>query len=174
MLIAQMGGISGARWQSDEQLHLTLRFIGEVDRHQAGDIDASLAAVRHPWFDLSIAGLGTFDKRGKVDAVWAGVSPPEAVTALHEKVNQALRRIGIAPDSRAFTPHITLARLNRSSGPTAHFLASGFPASPPFRVDSFTLCESHMGHGGSLYAPITTYRFDQAPSPNSKRSTSPA
>ena len=64
LLLGAMGGISGARWQTDDQLHLTLRFIGEVDRHAAGDIVAALGGIRHPSLEIAISGLGTFE-RGK-------------------------------------------------------------------------------------------------------------
>ena len=60
-LMAAMGGISGARWQSDDQLHLTLRFIGEVDRHRAGDVHAALGAIRHPALEIALNGIGTFE-----------------------------------------------------------------------------------------------------------------
>ena len=66
-----MGGIAGARWQDDDQLHLTLRFIGEVDRHVATDVAAALGSVRHPPFELAVSGVGTFDRKGRIDTLWA-------------------------------------------------------------------------------------------------------
>ena len=108
-----MGGISGARWQSDDQLHLTLRFIGEVDRHLAGDIHAALGAIHQAAFEIALNGIGAFDRRGWPDAVWAGVLPHEPLKALHKKVDAALARVGVEPEQRAYLPHITLARLKR-------------------------------------------------------------
>ena len=67
-LIASMGGISGARWQSDEQLHLTLRFIGEVDRHRADDIHAALGGIHQSPFELALNGIGVFDRRDRPEA----------------------------------------------------------------------------------------------------------
>ena len=116
LLLANMGGISGARWQSDDQLHLTLRFIGEVDRHLAEDVHAALGGIHHPPFELALNGIGCFDRRGFPDAVWAGVTPHEQVKALHKKVDAALLRVGVPADERAFLPHITLARLRRGAG----------------------------------------------------------
>src|SRR3546814_12476787 len=82
--------------------------------------------------------------------VWAGVEPHEPLAALHRKVDQLLARVGVAPETRAFMPHITLARLNRGSGPVAPFLALNSDlASPPFEFSHVTLYESEMGHGGS-------------------------
>ena len=74
-LLAIMGGIPGARWQSDDQLHLTLRFIGEVDRPQAEDAALALSGVQFPPFEVALAGVGMFDTRGRPNALWAGVRP---------------------------------------------------------------------------------------------------
>jgi 2'-5' RNA ligase len=157
-LTGMMGGISGARWQSDEQLHLTLRFIGEVDRHQAEDAAAALAAIHHPRFEVAVTGLGTFERRGRAEVVWAGVGPQEPLKALHNKVDQALARVGVAPDRRAFHPHITIARLNRSAGAVEGLMASlsGF-ATDPFAVDGFALYESRLTPEGAVYSVLERY-----------------
>lgn len=157
-LISAMHGISGARWQSDEQLHLTLRFIGEVDHHQAEDIAASLGALHAPAVIARVAGVGVFERRGRSHMAWAGVEPYDPLYALHRKVDQLLARVGVAPETRAFMPHITLARLNRGSGPAAPFLALNSDlSSPPFEFGHVTLYESEMGHGGSRYHPVARY-----------------
>ena len=157
-LIAAMHGVSGARWQSDEQLHLTLRFIGEVDRHRAEDIAAALGAIYAPAIPARIAGVDLFERQGRPHMLWAGVEPHEPLGALHRKVDQLLARVGVAPETRAFLPHITLARLNRASGPVASFLALNSDlAGPPFEFGHVTLYESEMGHGGSRYHPVVRY-----------------
>ena len=161
LLLAAMGGISGARWQSDEQIHLTLRFIGEVDRHLAGDIHAALGAIHHPPFEIAISRLGTFDRRGRPEAVWAGVAPHEPLHRLHNKVDQALARVGVGPDQRAYVPHITLARLNRSAGSVRGLLEqSGGLTSPPFTVDDFALFESKLTPEGAVYSVVERYPLD--------------
>ena len=133
-LLNAMGGIAGARWQSEDQLHLTLRFIGEVDRHQAADIHAALGAIHHPAFEIALSGIGTFERRGRADTVWAGIAPQAPMKALHHKIDAALARAAVPPDQRAFVPHITLARLNRGAGPVGDFLVdAGALASPPSR-----------------------------------------
>lgn len=157
-LIASMGGISGARWQSDEQLHLTLRFIGEVDRHRADDIHAALGSVHQPPFEIALRGIGVFDRRDRPEAVWAGVRPHEPLAALHAKVGQALARVGIAPEQRAYLPHITLARLNRASGPVGNLMEeAGGLSSPPFPVDAFSLFESKLTPEGAVYTEVERY-----------------
>ena len=161
LLLDIMGGISGARWQSDDQLHLTLRFIGEVDRHRAGDILAALGTIHHPRFEMELNGLGTFDRRGLPETVWAGVAPPGPPKALHKKVDQAMARVGVAPDERAYLPHITLARLKRSSGTVRNMLEQhGGLRSPLFPVDRFALFESQLTPEGAVYTPIENYPLD--------------
>lgn len=156
LLLDAMGGVGGARWQSDDQLHLTLRFIGEVDRHMARDVHAALGAIHHPGFEISVSGLGLFKRRGQSDALWAGVAPHEPVKSLHRKVEQALVRVGVGPDRRAFLPHITLARLGRGAGPVDHLAAAGL-ATPPFAVESFALFESRLTPEGADYSLLERY-----------------
>ncbi|MEA3015091.1 MAG: 2,3-cyclic 3-phosphodiesterase [Sphingomonadales bacterium] len=158
LLLGAMGGVSGARWQSEDQLHLTLRFIGEVDRHRAGDIHAALGAVHQPPFELALNGIGAFERRGLAETVWAGVAPHAPLRALHKKVDAALARVGIAPDERAYLPHITLARLKRSSGPVGNLLESaGGLGSPAFAVDHFALFESDLTAEAAVYSTVERY-----------------
>lgn len=160
-LLAIMHGIRGARWQDDAQLHLTLRFIGEVDRHRAEDVAAALGAVHHPAFTLALHGLGQFSRNERLDSLWAGVAPYEEVTALHHKVNQALARVGIVPETRAFLPHITIARCNRQTGPADAMLAqfAGL-TSEPEPIAAFCLYESRLGSEGATYDIIARYPLD--------------
>jgi len=80
--------------------------------------------------------------------------------ALHKKIDAALIRVGIAPDERAYLPHITLARLKRSSGPVGNLLEqSGGLASAPFAVDSFALFESTLTPEGAVYSIVERYRL---------------
>lgn len=160
-LLAVMGGVRAARWQSDEQLHLTLRFIGEVDRHRATDVHAALGTIHHQRFEVALSGIGSFERRGHPEALWAGVSPHERLEKLHHKVDQALTRVGLEPERRAYLPHITLARLNRSAGPIAGLLEqSGGLTSAPFTVDAFCLYESHLTPSGSIYSVVEKYPLD--------------
>lgn len=160
-LLDLMGGVAGARWQDEDQLHLTLRFIGEVDRHMARDVDAALSGVHHPAFSIALNGLGAFDRRGEPVTLWAGVAPPEPLRALHKKVDQALVRVGVEPDRRAYMPHVTIARLPRGAGPVQSLLErSGGIASPPFAIDQFCLYESRFTPDGPLYEVAERYRLD--------------
>lgn len=157
-LVSIMGGIERARWQNDAQLHLTLRFIGEVDRHRAQDIAAALGGVGGGRFSISLNSVGVFDRRGKVDALWAGVTPHDELKALHSKVDRSCQAVGIAPDQRAYLPHITLARLNHRSGSASDFLAlNAGLSSAPFGIDQFSLFESELGREGAVYHLVERY-----------------
>lgn len=156
-------GIEGARWQADDQLHVTLRYIGEVERPVAEDVAVALQGVHAPALDLALCGVGRFDAGRRGRAIWAGVTPQDAVAALHRKVDHALVRLGLPPEGRAFLPHITLARLNRASGSTDLFLGDHAGLrSPPVRFDQFLLYESHLAADGAWYEPIARYPLTAA------------
>ena len=160
-LIAAMGGVAGARWQNDDQLHVTLRFIGAVDRHQAEDIAVALARVRHPPIDATLGAYGTFARQGRIDTLWVGLQPRDRLTSLHVRVDAALRVAGVAPDARAFLPHVTLARFGRTAAPTEDVAMRVAPLPVgPFTLDRFALYESRLGADGATYEPVAHYRLD--------------
>jgi 2'-5' RNA ligase len=154
-LLAGMGGVAGARWQRDDQLHLTLRFIGAVDRHQARDIDAALGRVNMRPFMAELGEAGLFEHRGRIDTLWVGVRPADRLAALAKAVDVALAGVGVAPETRAFVPHITLAR---GRGMLA---AANWPQAPLPRaiwtVAGITLFESLMGKDGSDYVVLNRH-----------------
>ena len=154
------GGLPGARWQSTEQMHLTLRFIGEVDGAAFADIRDALAQVRAEAFTLALEGVGRFPPRGRVRILWAGVVPNPALGYLHERTEAAIAGLGFEPDGRNFAPHVTLARF-ASKVPAQRlqdFIAyHGLYASGPFPVRSFELFSSHLGAGGAQYAIEASY-----------------
>ncbi|MDA1090527.1 MAG: RNA 2',3'-cyclic phosphodiesterase [Proteobacteria bacterium] len=158
-LSALRGGLKGARWVAEANLHLSLRFIGEITGGFEADIDAALQPLRVPAFSLTVAGLGAFERRGRVHAVWAGVEKSDALMALHEKIESALVRAGLEPEHRKFKPHVTLARLNGGSAADAGLYIETHAAfaAAPFVVDRVTLFESHLGHGGSHYVALADY-----------------
>lgn len=161
MLIDTMEGIENARWQSEEQLHLTLRFVGEVDTPQANDLADALGAIRVKRFDLQIAGVGHFEKKGRPHTLWAGVRPSPALIGLHKKVESTCRSVGIPPETRVFAPHVTLARLSGQSGLITPFLASHASLrSEPFAVERFLLFESTLSSKGSQYDPVVAFPLD--------------
>jgi len=152
-----MGSVANARWQNDEQLHLTLRFIGEVDRHQAEDIAAILGSVHHPALEIGLEQVGQFDRKGRIDTLWVGVSPADPLKSLHSKIDRALVRVGQPPESRNFIPHITIARFGRMPGPIGGFVEMAPVPAIAAPVTEFCLYESEMGHQGSSYSIIARY-----------------
>lgn len=158
LLLRMMGGVPGARWQDDAQLHCTLRFIGEVDRHRAEDVAAALGRVRGEILALSLGVAGTFDRRGRVDTLWVGVQPRDAVDGLHGRIDTALRQVGIAADDRAFAPHITIARFSPNGAPGPEIASTvAVPAGHHFEVRHFELFESELGSGGAIYQTVARY-----------------
>lgn len=151
------GGVEGARWQAQAQLHMTMRFIGDVDAMVAERIADHLSGVRGHAFAVALNGVGYFEKRGKAHTLWAGIAPAEAATALHHKVDRALVSIGLPAEQRAYRPHITLARLSRPVEALAPFLRTHADlGSPPFTLDRFSLLESLPTADGRHYRPVVT------------------
>lgn len=157
-LLALMEGVAGVRWQDDDQLHLTLRFIGEVEPHRANDLADLLGTVRFRPFPIELSGVGSFEQNGRTHSLWVGVRPREPLLALHRKVDRLCAAVGLDADSRAYLPHLTIARCTRSTGPLENFLESNAGVtSPPFPVDGFSLFESRLGHAGAVYYEIAHY-----------------
>lgn len=157
-LLRLQGGVPGARWQSREQLHLTLRFIGETGGARAGDIDDALAVIDAPAFTLELHAVGSFGGRDPRQ-LWAGVRPNEALVHLQRKIETVLQRVGLAPEQRKFAPHVTLARLKASPRPkvTEYLTAHALYASPPFAVNAFELYSSTLTPKGGLYRVERSY-----------------
>jgi len=151
-------GVPGARWQTREQLHLTLRFIGEVDGRDAAMIDDALAGIDAPRFTLEPHGVGQFGNKHP-HALWAGVRMNEALLRLQRKVETAVQRAGQEPDRGKYTPHVTLARLNRPNvGRVMDYLTDhALFTAPPFEVEEFVLYSSVLTSDGSIYAPERAY-----------------
>ncbi|WP_375392562.1 RNA 2',3'-cyclic phosphodiesterase [uncultured Sphingomonas sp.] len=163
-LLALMGGIAAARWQDDEQLHLTLRFVGEVDERTAEDLAAALAQVHAPAPCVALAGVGRFGDARRTAALWAGVAPHDGLAGLHRKVDRACVRAGLPPERRAYLPHVTLARLPRSAGADPaidRWLAdAGGLASAPFDMTWLILYESRLGRDGARYEPLARWPLE--------------
>jgi len=158
LLIDAMDDSPALRWIGDEQLHLTLRFIGEVERPVANDIAAALERIRSPAFELRIADVGKFEQRNG-GALWAGVSPKQPVVALAAKVERAIQQAGLEEEHRGFMPHITLARWNRRNAEAvdAFLRRNSDLRSEPFGVDRFILFESRLSRHGAHYEEKAVY-----------------
>ena len=153
------GGIPGARWVPEENYHLTLRFIGEVPGWQAQEVDDALAGIRAPGFDLTLRGVGTFQKGGRIAALWVGVEKTEPLVFLQSKVETALQRIGLEPERKRFAPHVTLARTDRAAPDKAiaFVQAHNLFRAAPVPVDGFTLYSSRLGKEQAVYEREVEY-----------------
>jgi RNA 2',3'-cyclic 3'-phosphodiesterase len=158
-LSAMCGGIPGARWVPEENYHLTLRFIGEVPGWQAQEVDEALSGIRAPGFELTLRGLGTFQKSGRVSALWVGVEKTEPLVFLQSKVETALQRIGLEPERRRFAPHVTLARTDKAEqGKVIAFVqAHNLFRAAPVPVEDFALYSSRLGKEQAAYAREVEY-----------------
>lgn len=146
------GGLPGARWIDVENYHLTLRFIGDVEGHVADEIAGQLDRIERRAFSLTLSGVDAFGGK-KPHTIWAGVAPSPELVALQADIERCCQRVGVAPDPRKFTPHVTLARL-KNSGPqeVARYLsARGNFAAMPFTVERFVLMSSRDSIGGGPY-----------------------
>lgn len=151
-------GIPGARWVDPGNLHLTLRFIGEVDEGMASDIDEALARVRARRFTLELAGTGVFGSN-RPHALWVGVERDPDLVALRDKVEQSLIRMGLEPEGRKFTPHVTLARLRdpEIAGLRGFLAANAQFRAEPMPVERFSLIASYPTKSGSIYEDQADY-----------------
>lgn len=147
------GGIPGARWEPADKLHVTLRFLGEVDHGLARRLETALERVDLPAFSMALRGVGVFPLRASPRVLWAGVEDPGPVGQLHRAIERAITPLGIEPEHRKFHPHVTLARLRRPpEHRVAEFVAQhALLSTEPFEVEHFTLYSSVLSPRGSKY-----------------------
>lgn len=152
-------GIDGARWVPAENLHITLRFIGEVPEDRVDDIVAALDDVRGRAVTVSPGSAGHFGSGRKLRSIWVGIAPSPELATLHDKIDHALVRCGLPPEGRKYAPHITVARLGGAR--TNHVLkwleANGDFFAVPFEAHGFVLYESRPGSGGPAYLPLAEF-----------------
>jgi 2'-5' RNA ligase len=146
------GGLPGARWIDVENYHITLRFIGDVDGRTADEVVDRIDRIDRPEFPLSLSGIGSFGSK-KPHSIWAGVAASPDLYALQGELERICQRMGLPPDPRKFTPHVTLARLKHCRlDDVVHYLSgrSNFHAAP-FTVGRFVLMSSKESVGGGPY-----------------------
>jgi 2'-5' RNA ligase len=159
-LVGLQGGVPGARWVAPETMHVTLRFLGELDEPVAQDVDAELARLTAAPFGFTLEGTDYFGAgKKKPYALILNVQRTEPLQALRDKVDRAAVAAGLAPDDRKYRPHVTLARLKdapmervrRWLAEHALFQAGPLPA------ERFVLYRSHLGSAAAAYEPLVTY-----------------
>ncbi|WP_417455996.1 RNA 2',3'-cyclic phosphodiesterase [Kordiimonas sp.] len=147
------GGVEGAHWQRDDQLHLTLAFIGDVPKKTFREIEGELSRISFTPFDLALKSVGLFGKPKQPKCLWAGVEDKAPLMHLHEKVLNALDRVDVDVERRKYKPHVTLARFRRGAqARVGDWLLQGEMLHTPVEtVQHFTLFSSQRTHEGSYY-----------------------
>ena len=164
--------LGGAKWIEPENMHITLRFAGDIDGRAADEFASLLADVRARPFTVTIRGVGAFGGR-EPKVLWAGVEAGEPLQSLARAHERAARGAGLEPEGRAFMPHVTLARMRGGRAQTvARFLEeNGALLTEPFTATRFVLLSARPGSGGGPYVveaeyPFEgTFDFDQADEP---------
>ena len=152
------GGLPGARWIDPENYHVTLRFIGDIDGTAANEIASILFQVNRKPFEVAVQGLSSFGGK-KPRAVVANIAPSRPLIELQAELERMMQRIGLDPEGRKFTPHVTLARLHdASSQDVADYLSvRGYFPSRAFTAERFVLFSSRASTGGGPYVVEDSY-----------------
>jgi len=159
LLLDLQSGLPGATWSPFDNLHLTLRFIGEVPEPMVDEIAEALWAIHMEGFTVKLKGVGKFggeSPRAPARLVYAGVEAEPGLGRLVQKIEKSLQDLGLKPERRKFNPHVTLARLrNAPIGRLGNYLAEHamFDA-PAFDVRDFTLFSSTLGKDHSVYHAV--------------------
>ena len=156
------GGIRDARWIDRENYHLTLRFVGDIQNGTADELAAALEQSSGPRFHVTLRGIGFFGG-SKPRSIWAGVSSSDPLNDLQSRQERICQSIGLHPEQRKFTPHVTLARLNSRVSPleVEEFAARHAGSQwQTFEVSAFELLSSKPSRGGGPYVVERVYELD--------------
>lgn len=167
-LLQLQAPVSGARWQTGAQLHITLLFLGSVEQSNAAAVCAAARDLPMCRFELEIAGLGCFGQPHQPRHLWAGVQPLAAISELREALTVRMAALGFTPDARPFCPHVTVSRFGKRPGSVEALLANHHDAVfGHYSVTEFVLFESSPGEHGSAYGVVERFRLTN-PSPATK------
>jgi 2'-5' RNA ligase len=155
-LLLKCGGMKAVE---PENIHLTLKFLGEVGPQKAKDAAAALKRVEIRRFRIEVAGLGAFPNPGRPKVLWAGLREgAKEASGLHDSIEAALSGFGFEREER-FHPHITLARVKGETDAMAlaEAIQAGGQPCGGFEARSFDLMESRLGPGGPAYVPLESF-----------------
>jgi RNA 2',3'-cyclic 3'-phosphodiesterase len=154
VLLALDPHLTGLRWLPEEQLHLTLSFLGNVEVYAEDRLREALQEVRVPAFFLPVSGVGVFDSHGCPSVLWAGVGKGHPhLFALHRHIQHAVLHAGLEPDLKPFRPHVTVARAKGISRQALQPFLRTYAETEfgLFKVISFALYSSVLGAGGPTH-----------------------
>lgn len=161
-LLQARAEVSGASWQSVEQLHLTLLFLGNIGKERLLVVREAAHNIVFTAFNLNIVGLGCFGQSYAPKYLWAGVQSESPVISLHSAIKNQVESLGIYTERHAYCPHITLARFKREPGSVEHLLGEYCELLfGSFQVDEFVLFESQQGSAGSIYTVLERYALSR-------------
>ena len=156
------GGLPGARWIEPGDFHVTLRFLGDVEATVADDVVEALSEMRaRPPLTVTLDGLGIFGG-DRPRALYASVVPEAGLMDLQAEQERLVRRAGVEPERRKFTPDVTLARLRRDATPeaTAMYLSQASVFAPlTYTSDRVTLFSARDSTGGGPYVAEAEFPF---------------
>jgi 2'-5' RNA ligase len=154
-----------ASWTREDNLHLTLKFFGDVAVNRVDSLSQALmhAAARTPPFDLLIKSCGIFPPRGKPNVLWIGIAPETEPACLHlyESIEDECARAGFKRDERRFHPHLTIARLRHPAGARALANLHQETELEPIalKVSSVCLIRSELSSSGSRYTIVARHEL---------------
>jgi len=159
LLAGLCSGLPEARWIAPEQLHLTLCFIGDVSGAAFLDVKEALGGIHHRPLLLRLQGVGFFPPRGLPRIIWVGIEHNEPLEVLQRKITARLFSLGLEPENRKFSPHITLVRLHQTppSRVGKYMEIHGLFSSPEFEIDSFLIYSSVLGRHGAHHRVEQAY-----------------
>lgn len=158
-LSLQKGGLYGARWVDEANYHITLRFMGDVDYALANEIVFQMSQIQYPEFELSLRGFGAFGSK-KPHSLFAAVQNNADLALLHQELEHRMKKLGLRSDKHDYTPHVTLARLKKTTEPidVANYLAMrGHFRTEEFTVPRFVLYSARDSVGGGPYVVEETF-----------------
>jgi 2'-5' RNA ligase len=155
-----------ARWARPEGVHLTLKFVGEVNDAKVQEIKTALAAVKAQPFEVKFSGAGFFPTPKSPRVFWIGVEGGKSLSQLAHSVDNITHLAGIAKEERAYSPHLTLARAGAGSG-SAHQLRplqyllekEEMPQFGTMTAQEFWLYRSELARGGAKYTKLERFQL---------------
>ncbi|MFC2056085.1 RNA 2',3'-cyclic phosphodiesterase [Chloroflexota bacterium] len=159
------------KWVDPNSIHLTLKFLGNIAIDRTGEITRAMeeAARGIPPFHLEVKDLGVFPNLKRVQVAWVGLSGEvDKISQLQQRLESNLERLGFAPESRAFTPHLTLARLHHRASLDERQRFGQLIADTSFeagtiKVDAISLMRSQLTRGGAIYSRLSLVGLKSLP-----------
>lgn len=164
----QSGNFSSVKWVNPSGIHLTLKFLGDVSTDKIEAITKAMAEAAKgvPPFQLNIANLGVFPNLRRVQVVWVGINGElDKLKQLQQQLELNLIDLGFEPESRPFTPHLTLARVGNRTSPDEQqrlgqlIARTEFKIDQTIKVDSLNLIRSQLTRSGAIYSLIKSVKL---------------